>query len=184
MADRVLTVSNAISALRVVLVVPIAFLLLSGDPGDRNAATWVILLAISTDFFDGYLARRLHQVSELGKVIDPLADKIAVGTIAVLLVLTNDIPVWYLVTVLARDAIIFAGGMYIRRKKGIIPQSNWPGKVAVTLIAAYMFACMVRQPSLGWLEDVLLWLSVLMMIVSTANYATRLFIGRRVASGV
>jgi cardiolipin synthase len=167
MSNRILTISNAISALRVVLVVPIAYFLLTGKSEDRILAAWLVLFAIATDFLDGFLARKLHQVSELGKIIDPLADKIAVGTVAILLAITGDIALWYLGVVLARDFFILAGGIFINRKKRIIPQSNWPGKIAVTVVAIYLFVC--------------LWSSILLMSVSTISYAQRLFIGRNIS---
>lgn len=183
MSNRILTLSNAISALRVVLVAPIAVYLLSGIPEDRIIAAWLILFAIATDFLDGYLARKLHQVTELGKIIDPLADKIAVGTIAILLAITGDISLWYLGIVLARDLFILAGGIFINRKKRIIPQSNWPGKIAVTIVAAYLYVCLLRMESLAGIGESLLWFSLFMMAVSTVSYAQRLFIGNNFSGG-
>ena len=58
------------------------------------------LLAVTTDALDGYFARLLHQESELGKVIDPLADKIGVGIVVVLLLIFGDIPLWFALLVL------------------------------------------------------------------------------------
>lgn len=181
MPNRILTVSNAISALRVVLVAPMAFFLLTGNPEDRIVAAWLVLFAIATDFLDGYLARKLHQVTELGKIIDPLADKIAVGTVAILLAITGDIAIWYLIVVLARDLFILAGGIFINRKKKIIPQSNWPGKIAVTIVAMYLFVCLLRNDSLSGIREALLWSSIFLMAVSTVSYAQRLFIGRNIS---
>ncbi len=139
-----------------------------------------IFIAVLTDFLDGYLARRLQQVSDLGKIIDPLADKIGVGIIAVCLAVTGDIPLWYLVTVLVRDLLIFAGGVYIRRQKKIVPQANMAGKIAVNVIALALLLSIIRVESLEPFRIVVIWLSVGSMLVSLAVYARRLFIGRSV----
>ena len=73
MRENPWTVSNGLSALRIVLVVPISLLLLHGGD-DRFLILSLILLAVLTDYFDGVFARRSGRVTELGKIIDPVAD--------------------------------------------------------------------------------------------------------------
>lgn len=140
----------------------------------------IIIIGVATDFLDGFLARKLHQVTELGKIIDPLADKIAVGVYAILLAWTGDVPLWFVLFVLFRDVLIFAGGLYILRLKRVVPQSNWPGKISVNLIALAFFLATIR---IVWLEHIFtiaMWASVLMSIWSIWSYGKRLFIGRNV----
>lgn len=177
MTGRIWTFSNALSAARVLLVVPIAVLLLEGTASSRMWAAAIIVLAVATDFLDGFFARRLHQVSELGKIIDPLADKIAVAAVGVILVIEGAVPLWYVALVLVRDLVILTGGVIIRSRKQIIPQSNWPGKIAVTAIALVMLLAVVDLPGLEPLETVALWGSVACMVLSVAVYAKRLSIG-------
>jgi len=178
MEQRVWTISNILSALRIVLVIPITICLVSEFPYHRYYAAGLVLLAIATDFFDGYLARQFHQVSELGKILDPLADKITIGVVAVVLVLLGDVPLWYVIFVIVRDILILVGAYSIKRRKGIVPQSNLPGKIAFTLVAVVFFFCTLKIQELSWLTNGLLWLSVLMMVVSLLFYAQRLFVGR------
>jgi CDP-diacylglycerol--glycerol-3-phosphate 3-phosphatidyltransferase len=175
---RVWTVSNLISFSRILIVLPAAYCLLAHFPGNRLWAVIFILLASSTDFFDGYLARKLHQVSDLGKIIDPLADKIGIGIIAVCLLITGDIPLWYLVIVLTRDALIFLGGVYIKRQKGIVPQANMAGKIAVNVVALALLLSVVREQSVELLRWGMVWLSIAFMALSLVIYTKRLFIGR------
>jgi len=183
MAQRTWTVSNIISLSRIALLAPLAYCLLTEFENNRLWAVGIIIVAVLSDFLDGYLARRLHEVSELGKIIDPLADKVAVGTLALFLVLLGDIPLWYFLVAMIRDLLILAGGIYIRRKKSIIAQSNWPGKVAVNLIALYLLLSTLQWNSLEWLQITALWTSVGMMTLSLAVYSRRLFIGRMVGKG-
>lgn len=177
MRGRVWTISTAISASRIVLIFPIGFFLLTGDQTSRLLAAGLVLVGVATDFLDGYLARRWHEVSELGKIVDPLADKISVGAIAVLLVVLGDLPLWYLVIVLVRDALILAGGIIIQRKKKVITQSNWPGKIAVTAIALVLFLSIIQAESIEWLRQLSLWGSLFFMILSLILYANRLTVG-------
>lgn len=178
MAERVWTVSNILSCSRVLLLGPLAFCLFSEFENNRAWAALILLVGALTDFLDGFFARRFHSVSEFGKIVDPVADKIAVGAIAVFLVLLGDVPLWYVILVLVRDAMIFAGGLYIRRKKSIIAQSNMPGKLAVSFIALYLLFSVVRWDSLEDARIVTQWLSVVLMVVSLFVYGQRLFIGR------
>lgn len=183
MQNRMWTISNILSALRILLVVPIVYCISTTFPYNRLCAVILIVLAIATDFLDGYFARLKHQVTELGKILDPLADKIAVGVYAVALVILGDIELWYVLLVLLRDVFILLGALIIKYKKGIVPQSNWPGKIAVTLIAIVFLLKTLQWQPLKALTEAIVWLSVLFMLISLVVYAQRLFIGRTASRG-
>jgi CDP-diacylglycerol--glycerol-3-phosphate 3-phosphatidyltransferase len=179
-AERVWTISNILSCSRIVLLAPLAYCLFSEFEDNRLWAAAVLLVGALTDFLDGYFARRFHEVSEFGKIIDPLADKIAVGAIAVFLVMLDAIPMWYVAVALLRDALIVAGGLYIQKKKSIIAQSNLPGKLAVSFTALFLLLSVVPTESLEGFRMFVLWFSILLMIISLIIYGQRLFIGRAV----
>ncbi len=178
MAVRIWTASNILSCSRILLLGPLAFCLFSEFDNNRLWAAVILLLGALTDFLDGFIARRFHAVSEFGKIIDPVADKIAVGAIALFLVVLEEIPVWYVVLALVRDVLIFAGGLYIRKTKNIIAQSNMPGKLAVSFVALYLLFSVVRWDSLEDARIITQWLSVALMIISLVVYGQRLLIGR------
>ncbi len=180
MAGHLWTISNSISVLRVVLVIPLGFSLLGDFEGHRWWASGIIVVAVISDFLDGYLARKLHQVSEIGKIIDPLADKISIGGLVIFLVILGNVPLWYAAVVLIRDLLILIGGIHIRTKKKIIAQSNWPGKVAVSFVALYLLLSVTLIDSMETVRLAALWASLVTMAFSLAVYAQRLFIGRAV----
>ena len=175
---RIRTISNLISVSRVVFVLPAAYCLMTVFPYHRAWAIFFIFVASSTDFFDGFLARKLREVTDFGKIVDPLADKIGIGIVAICLLLTGDIPLWYFTAVVARDALIFLGSIYIKQRKQIVPQANMAGKITVNIIALALLLCILRIPVLEPLRIGVIWLSVLFMIISLVIYAKRLFIGR------
>jgi Phosphatidylglycerophosphate synthase len=177
---RYFTISNFLSASRIFLVIPMGYCLVLDFPYHRLWTAGIIVIAVATDLLDGFLARKLHQVTDIGQILDPLADKIGIGIYAVLLAWTGDVPVWFVVFVLLRDLLIFSGGVYIQRKKNIVPQSNWPGKIAVTLVGLVFFLATIQVNALGTLFTYTLWASMIMMLLSLVNYAQRLFIGRNV----
>lgn len=181
MLQRIWTVSTLLSFSRIALLAPIAYFLFSDIPNNRLWVGGVIIVAALTDFFDGYIARRLHQVTDFGKIIDPVADKITIGVAAILLVVAGMVPLWYVVVVIARDILILMGGLYIKSKKNIITQSNWPGKLAVSFIALVLLLSVLGISGLEGFQQVMIWVSIVMMSVSLFIYVRRLFVGNTLA---
>ncbi len=172
-ARKIWTLANFMSFSRILLVIPIVAFLLDGSSTSRYWAILFMGLAVLTDFFDGYIARSLHQVTVLGKVIDPLADKIAVGVVVVVLVGLGNLPMWFAAAVVVRDVLIFLGGVYAARRRGMILESNNPGKWAVSVIAlAVVFATLNARP-FELVLDLLIGLSVVMMVISFGLYLKR-----------
>lgn len=163
-------ISNTLSVLRLLLVIPIAILLLNGESTSKYFALTLIAIAIASDWFDGYFARKYNQVSDLGKILDPLADKIAIGVIAVILVIQGAVPLWLMVAFISRDLLILAGGLYMKKVKNILPQSNLLGKVTVGIISVYLLLCILRYDELQTLSEVFLFLSMAFLIVSFVLY--------------
>ncbi len=132
---------------------------------------WLLLvllfLAVLTDYFDGFFARRLGQVTDSGKILDPLADKICVNTLTMALWLWRGFPLWAAVLIVARDLMIVVGGLFIMKKRKVVPVSNWPGKWAVTLMAATIICYSLNWQPWGLY---LLYGSVVMVVVSGILY--------------
>ena len=101
---RVLTAPNVITLVRL-LCIPLFLWLLFGLHRQSSAA--VLLAALgATDWIDGFVARRYHQVSTLGKILDPAADRILVGTAVIAVIVHGAVPVWFGVATLAREALV------------------------------------------------------------------------------
>jgi cardiolipin synthase len=102
---------NLVSSIRILLLFPIAMALAH----HRFVATlWLFAAAAATDAIDGFLARRFGWQTELGGILDPVADKLLLATVFVMLTLQGDVPVWLTTAVLARDLIIVAGAISYR----------------------------------------------------------------------
>jgi cardiolipin synthase (CMP-forming) len=137
---RILTVPNALSFVRILLI-PVFVTLLVGE-GTRLAGFVLMGAVLSTDWVDGVIARRTGQVTELGKVLDPVADRLAVITALVTLVVLRLFPLWAAGIVVARDLALLAGGLYLFRK-GI--------RIDVRMIGKYAtFVLMWAIPLIAW----------------------------------
>lgn len=99
---------NALCVLRMLLVVPVAWLLIQGE---YQPTLWLFGFAAATDGLDGFLAKRFGWISELGKILDPLADKILLVGVFTTLAALGKVPLWLAATAVARDVIISAGAI-------------------------------------------------------------------------
>ncbi len=127
---RILTVPNVISLIRLIGLMPlfVVVVLAWRSPG------WGLIVAIvlgGTDFIDGYIARRFHQVTLLGKALDPIADRISQIVVSATLVIGGYLPVWMAVVVVAADLLL--GVMLILRARGPIPV-RWIGRIRTLLL--------------------------------------------------
>ncbi len=133
--SAVLTVPNVLSVLRLCCIPVFVYLLFGRE--NRAAAAWLLAVLGMTDFVDGYLARHLHQVSELGKVLDPVADRLLliVGTTSILV--DGSAPLWFGVVVLAREALVAAAALVLASLGARRIDVTWWGKAGTF---AMMFA--------------------------------------------
>ena len=102
--QSLLTVPNLVTALRLCCL-PVFVWLLFG-PQNRQAAAWLLGILGATDWVDGYLARRLGQTSEFGKVFDPTVDRLLFFVGIVSLIIDGSVPVWFAIAVLAREVVV------------------------------------------------------------------------------
>ena len=102
--DRIFTVPNVITLVRLGCI-PVFLWLLFG--AHRQSAAAILLGVLgATDWIDGHVARRFHQVSTLGKVLDPVADRVLVGTSVIAIIVYGAVPVWFGVATVAREAVV------------------------------------------------------------------------------
>lgn len=165
------TIPNALSILRMLLIVPFFAAIFSGSDDGRWWALGWLGLAMLTDKLDGDIARWTHTESEWGRILDPLADKIGVAAVAVALLLKGWVPLWFVAVLLLRDLLILIGGLIIKRKTGEVVPSNMAGKWAVGVISGTLVVAIIDSTWPGL--SVCMALSLLMVAVSTAGYAKR-----------
>ena len=135
MKREFLTVSNLLSISRALLSIPFALVMLLPDPPLRFWAVGILAAGMATDKLDGDLARARGEETEWGRILDPLADKICVAVMALVLMKLGDFPIWFVVALVLRDLLILAGGIYLKSARGVVLPSNAAGKWTATLIA-------------------------------------------------
>lgn len=171
---EIYTKSNLLSLFRLLLAVPFWILLDNFDSQTIRYVTFALcLFAAFTDVLDGWLARKFNEVTEFGKIIDPLADKIAIGVIVIQLYLIGEISPFYFFLIIGRDALIFLGGIFVSKKLGKVLPSNMLGKITVLNIGLVILLIILNIDRSFILFEIFYYSSMILIVVSFIAYIIR-----------
>jgi len=173
----------ALTYLRILAVPILVVVLLSDFRGNHLAAFTVFVLATLTDTLDGFWARRKKQITVLGQLLDPTADKLLVASALICLVGSGAVPEWMAVIIIGRE-IAVTGFRAMASAKGINIPASQLGKIKMILETTTIGILLLGKGVLGGLHvlsEVGLWLTVLAALVSAGEYYVRY--GRAVLSG-
>lgn len=165
---RIITIPNILSIIHLAFLPFIFHFLYKGDDQSNLIAAFLIVIGASTDIFDGYIARRFKQTSNLGRILDPLADKIYTISLMIFLVSHRGLPLWYLIIVLLRDSAIIFCALYIIIKKQYLSESNIIGKVASFSFVPVIFLFTLE---LKPYTAIMMWISFILILFSFISYA-------------
>jgi cardiolipin synthase len=168
-SDRVFTVPNALSLLRLFMVPVVVVLLLGGADG---LAAVLFVLAALTDFLDGRLARRAGP-TRLGRILDPVADRLMLSSVAVVLALRGVLPAWAVAILVGRDLLALVGSLVVGSKIRV----NRVGKAA-TAVLMVAIAFVVISP--GKVGEIMFYAGFVLSVVAGLLYVKSL---RRILSG-
>ena len=169
-----MTLASKITLIRVAFIpVYMVFMYLSG--GDANLWMWIALgifiLASITDFVDGYIARKYNQISDFGKFLDPLADKLLTIAAMVIFCQWDMIPAWALMLILTREFAV-TGLRLVAVGKGNVIAAGWSGKVktASTMVG---LCVMMAFPHVSWIAITVTAVIVVTTVYSGVEYFIR-----------
>lgn len=160
--------ANLLSASRVALI---PFLLYSLWR-DGQAFSWLsfglLLLAAATDIGDGYVARHWGQTSNAGKILDPLADKLVLGSLGIGLVCWRGFPLWLVLLLLARDLVILAVGLYLWRRQNLVIPANRLGKHTTVCMGLLILSYVLPVPA--FFRPLFAGIAFLLILASSFSY--------------
>ena len=131
----------------------------------------IFALAFLTDMLDGYIARKNNQVSNFGKIMDPLADKVLVSAAMVLLTMTGVVNPWVTVLVLAREFIVSGVRTAAAAEGNVVAASVWGKVKTIWQFIAITIALLINVPCL--FISVLMWINLLLTVLSGADYLVK-----------
>ncbi len=140
-SSRVVTVPNGISAARIALIPVFVWLVLDHDTTTAGVVLFAIVVA--TDWVDGMIARRTGQVSDVGKILDPVADRLAIAAGLIALVIRGIFPLWAAAAILVRDLAVLLVAAVVLVRRDVRVEVRWIGKLAT-------FSLMAAIPMVSW----------------------------------
>jgi cardiolipin synthase len=136
---KTITLPNILSLLRIFMIPLIVFLIINVNDKIFPYLIVIYVFTIFLDFLDGFIARNFSQESDLGKIIDPLADKFLVLSVLLTLTIKSDFPVWLAVFIVSRDVLILWASILLFRGKQIVKPSLVIGKFTFGLLSLLIF---------------------------------------------
>ena len=178
---------NKLTIFRVILIVPFVVLLLGGEAGwfgnniliPNLIALAIFIIASLTDLADGKIARKYNMVTNFGKFMDPLADKLLVCSALIALVELGRIPAWIVIIIIAREFII-SGFRLVASDNGVVIAASYWGKFKTTFQMVMVCLMLVNVPGMEvmwpWLNpltQVVMWIALVLTIVSLIDYLAK-----------
>ena len=160
---------NKLTVLRMIMIVPFVVLLLMGFDW---IALFIFIAASLTDLLDGKIARKYNLVTNFGKFMDPLADKLLVCAAMIVLVEMGRIPSWIVTIIISREFII-SGFRLIASDNGVVIAASYWGKFK-TVFQMIMICLMIAN--IGWLSiitNIIMWIALVLTIVSLIDYLNK-----------
>ena len=177
--DRIMTLANAISISRIFLAIPLVLIfedIAHGMTGKLWQAFALIIIIVLTDFLDGYVARKAGEITNFGKLIDPVADKVCMMVVLIYLIISYKLPFLLFFLILGiRDIFLIIIGVYLMFSQEEVFQSNRSGKWFIGISALMMVLFLFKNPL--HIPSYMLWtsylISSLLFMFSTFEYVRR-----------
>lgn len=173
-----MNLANKLTTFRV-LCIPIfvVFMLIESIPYNYYLAAIVFIVASITDLFDGKIARKYHLVTNFGKFMDPLADKMLVSA-ALIFLTPKMIPSWVVIIIISRELFI-SGFRMLAADQGIVLAAGWWGKFKTAFSMVMIIVLIVNTPLnnsvLYIIGQILIWISLALTIISMIEYVSKNF---------
>ena len=166
---------NKLTVLRVCMI-PffVVMLLLNGGENQtyRYIAAAIFIVASLTDMLDGKIARKYNLVTNFGKFMDPLADKLLVCSALICLVDLKQLPAWMVIVIISREFII-SGFRLVASDNGIVIAASYWGKFKTTFQMISVILLIVRIPALSVLTQICVWTALVLTVISLVDYIAK-----------
>lgn len=162
---------NKLTILRVIMIPFFVLFMLVPiiGAGDKWLALALFIVASLTDLLDGHIARKYNLVTNFGKFMDPLADKLLVCSALICLVELGRIPSWMVIVIIAREFII-SGFRLIASDNGVVIAASYWGKFKTTFQMIMICLMIANLESLHLLTDIVMWIALLLTVISLMDY--------------
>ncbi|TCK97957.1 CDP-diacylglycerol--glycerol-3-phosphate 3-phosphatidyltransferase [Natranaerovirga hydrolytica] len=170
-----MNIANKLTILRVILI-PVFLIFLLTDFSTHNNIYALIIFAVAsfTDFLDGYLARSLNLVTNFGKFMDPLADKLLVSSALISFVYLEWLAPWVVIVIISREFII-SGFRVVAASDGLVIAASYWGKIKTVFQMVMIIVLMANfsGTTIYYIEQILIYLAVIFTVISAIDYMVK-----------
>lgn len=166
---------NKLTVLRVILIPFFVFFLLlenGTNPAWRYTAAAIFIVASLTDLLDGKIARKYNLVTNFGKFMDPLADKLLVCSALICLIQLEQLPAWMVIIIISREFII-SGFRLVASDNGVVIAASYWGKFKTTFQMIAVILLIVNIPALAVVAQICVWIALILTVVSLIDYIAK-----------
>ena len=172
-----MTIPNILTISRLCLVPVFALVfVLEGQP--KTMAGLIFILASATDVLDGYIARKFHQTSKTGQLLDPLADKLMQITVVVSMLCAKMVPLWFVLFLACKEILMICGGIFLYTRKTFV-KSNIFGKTNTVIVFCAMVILLIFSEHNETLKEVMLGMALGTNIAAIVSYAYLYFLQQK-----
>ena len=166
---------NKLTILRVIMI-PFFVLALLYDGGEnqilRYVAAAIFIIASLTDMLDGKIARKYNLVTNFGKFMDPLADKLLVCSALICLVELKELPAWMVIVIISREFII-SGFRLVASDNGVVSAASYWGKFKTTFQMIAVVLLILGIPALSMVTTAVVWIALILTVISLVDYIAK-----------
>ena len=166
---------NKLTILRVIMI-PFFVLALLYNGGEnqtlRYVAAAIFIIASLTDMLDGKIARKYNLVTNFGKLMDPLADKLLVCSALICLVELKELPAWMVIVIISREFII-SGFRLVASDNGVVIAASYWGKFKTTFQMIAVVLLIVGIPALSMVTTAVVWIALVLTVISLVDYIAK-----------
>ena len=166
---------NKLTVLRVIMIPFFVFFLLlenGANPTWRYLSAAIFIVASFTDLLDGKIARKYNLVTNFGKFMDPLADKLLVCSALICLIQLEQLPAWMVIIIISREFII-SGFRLVASDNGVVIAASYWGKFKTVFQMISVILLMLNIPALSLITQICVWIALILTVVSLVDYIVK-----------
>ena len=165
---------NKLTVLRVIMVPFFVFFMLTGVGGAANKWIALIIFCVAslTDMLDGKIARKYNLVTNFGKFMDPLADKLLVCSALICMIELRELPAWMVIIIISREFII-SGFRLVASDNGVVIAASYWGKFKTTFQMIGVVLLIFNIPALSTLTTIIVWIALALTVISLVDYIVK-----------
>lgn len=174
---EIFSIPNIMCYFRILLVPIFLYVYFTAETsGEHFLSAFILILSSISDFLDGYVARKYDMVTELGKLVDPVADKLTQFVVACTLMHTYPAYAWLVAIIVLKDGMLLIAGWYIYKKKGKhLAQAQMPGKVATAVFFVVSIVLIAFYIPNTFIASIMIYATLILMILAMIYYGKGLY---------